>query len=400
MSAIANSLQHNRGRNVRVAVSGLALNSPLNGTGRYARRVIEVLARFEDLQLLVVTDGRQEAWHVPPEECAAPRFVQAPKPIIPVGHYGNKLYWEQLGLPMAAWRLGVDVLFSPHFSLPLFSPAPSVVSIHDLIPLTEPGYAESVGVKAYFSLVSAAARRAKAILTLSQYSKSEIERLLHIQPDRIHVVAPGAEAAFSSLPDPEARSRIQRRLHLPEPYLLYVGGAHRRKNIGILLQAMAALRSIPGLPTLVIAASSAGAGSGIVPDWRAQAAALGMNDRIHFVERIEEEDLPQVYRDAVAFCFPSRAEGFGLTPLEAMACGAPVLSANTTSLPEAIGDAGLLLPPDDVAAWAQAMTRISTDEALRKRLSAAGKARAAIFTWDKTGSEIHNVLTKVAPCGS
>ena len=195
-----------------------------------------------------------------------------------------------------------------------------------------------------------------------------------------------------------------RRLGLPERYLLYVGGSDLRKNIGVLLRAMRILReehAAGTVPTLVIAANAADAGSTPWhPDWRAQARELGLGAEVRFVDRIAEEDLPAVYRGAEAFLFPSRAEGFGLTPLEALACGAPVLCSDASSLPEVVGEAGLLLPPDDADALgggdpADLHGRASCGE----RLHEAGPRRAAPFTWERTGAGVLEVIRGVAGRG-
>lgn len=378
---------------VRVAVSGLFLDYPHTGTGRIARVVSEALAHAPGFDTVVIGDR-------PPAAYGGLRVVRAPEPRLPWGSYGHKLYWEQVGLRLALLRLGADVLYSPHFSAPLFAPCPTVISVHDLIPLTEPEYAGTRAARAYFRLVGAAARQAAAVLTLSEHARGEIHRLLGIAPDRVHVVHPGVEVTFTHRGDPAAEARARARLGLPERYLLYVGGADARKNIGVLIRALSALGDDPAVPPLLIAAGLPKPGQeALFPDWRAMAAGLPPG-RVRFVERIEEEDLAAVYRAALAFCFPSRAEGFGLTPLEAMACGCPVLCASATSLPEAAGDAALLLPPHDPDAWAQALRAVCTEAPLRERLRRAGIARAAEFRWDATAARVVAIIREVAACAS
>ena len=390
---------------LRIAVSGLSLQFPQTGTGRYAWRVLERLAATDTFEPLVIADRakRELAGY---GSVGSMRIVKAPAAPIRLGSYGRKLYWEQVGLRLAAARLGVDALYSPHFSLPLYPDLPSVISIHDLIPLTEPGYAGNLPTRLYFRLVSRAARHATAINTLSVYARGEIERLLGIPRSRIHVIPPGVEAQFNPIADDEALRRARTRLDLPERYLLYVGGADVRKNIGVLLAAISRLRDAgsaeaAGLPPLVIAAPIPMPGpSEHRPDWRAAAHGMGLGGAVRFVERIAEEDLPAVYRGAEAFLFPSRAEGFGLPPLEAMACGTPVVCSNRTSLPEAVGEAGILLPPDDVSAWAEAILRLSSDATLKGKLGAAGLRQAARFSWDVTAQRVAEVLEESVVCAS
>jgi glycosyltransferase involved in cell wall biosynthesis len=136
------------------------------------------------------------------------------------------------------------------------------------------------------------------------------------------------------------------------------------------------------------------------PDWRAKANELGIRRRVHFIERIAEEDLAAVYRGAECFVFPSYAEGFGLTPLEAMACGTPVISSNATSLPEAVGGAGILVEPDDVQGWSAAMLRLVGTSDLRASLKRAGLERAGSFKWPDTGKRVACIIREAARCAS
>ena len=395
-----------RGAALCLGISGFSLNAPQTGTGRYTLRVVEHLARAADLDPALIVDG-------PPAQLVADlgipagmRVVRAPDEGVRLGRYGHKLYWEQFGLRLAVRRLGIEVLYSPHFSLPLFPGRPTVLSIHDVIPLVDPAYTRAPSQRLYFDLVSRVARQATAINTLSEHARGEIERLLRIPRTRINVIPPGVEAGFSARPDPAALARARARLDLPERYLLYVGGADARKNIGILPRAISKLRAAgrlqrDGVPPLVIAAPvPRPAPSAHHPDWRGLAAGLDLGGAVRFVERIAEEDLAAVYRGALAFLFPSRSEGFGLTPLESMACGTPVLSSDATSLPEAVGSAGILLSPDDEAAWAAAIAGVCGDEGLRREMREAGLARAARFRWENTGERVLAVIREAARCGS
>ena len=380
-------------RPLRVAVSGYSLQFPHTGTARYAREVIAALAARTDVRTTLVLDASTEK---PASGGDRLRAVRSPRFPVPLGGYGDKLFWEQVGFRMAAWRVGADVWYSPHFSMPIFPGRPTVISVHDMIPYSDPVYAGSPATRAYFALVGRAARQATAVITLSLHAKGEIERLLDVPGGRVQVVNPGVDGAFSPTPDPVARSRIEGRYRLPDRYLLYLGGADARKNIGILLRAIALLPDDAEIPTLVIVAGEPKAGqSDLFPDWRAQARCLGLEGRVHFIARVAEEDLAAVYRGAQVFCFPSRAEGFGLTPLEAMACGAPTICSNATSLPEAVGDAGLLVGPDDTEGWAKAIARLAGDSGLRADLSRRGSARALSFRWADTGSRVVEIIASV-----
>jgi glycosyltransferase involved in cell wall biosynthesis len=380
-------------RPLRVAVAGLSLRHPSTGTGRYAREVLAALTERPDLRSTVVLPSDVEAGTV---RKGTLRAVQAARLPFPIGNYGEKLYWEQIGFRWSALRTRADVWYSPHFAMPLWPGRPTVLSVHDMIPYTLPAYAANRAARAYLLLTAQAAKQATALVTLSQHAKGEIQRLLDIPEERIHVVPPGVDQAFSVEIDPAAQLRARLRYGLSARYLLYVGGADARKNIGVLLQAIATIPQFSGVPELVVAAGEPKPGQeSLFPDWRAQARSLGLGGRVRFVTRIAEEDLAQVYRGADTFCSPSRAEGFGLPILEAMACGTAVVSSNATSLPEAVGDAGLLVGPDDVAGWAEAIRCVSEDADLRVDLERRGVERAATFRWAETTERVVEIIRAV-----
>ncbi|MBC8264411.1 MAG: glycosyltransferase family 4 protein [Anaerolineales bacterium] len=309
-----------------------------------------------------------------------------------------KLWFEQVSFPRACRRLDIDLAHVPYFASPLFPTAPTVVTVHDLIPLILPAYRGSLLVRLYTRLVAAAARKAEAIITVSQASERDIVRRLHIPPERIHVTYEAAGEAFRPVEDEAQLIAIRRKYALPERYLLYLGGFDRRKNLPGLLRAFALLVSRSRQARLVVAGKLPGLDSPMSPDPRRLVRELAVEESVVFTGWVSEEDKPSLLSGATAFVFPSLYEGFGLPPLEAMACGAPVVASNCSSLPEVVGQGGILVGPTDVEALAEAMEAILVDDALRAKLRSRALAQAAKFSWKQTALETLAVYRKVVGC--
>lgn len=286
-----------------------------------------------------------------------------------------RLSWEMLRRPP-------DVLFVPAHVLPLWRPRRTVVTIHDLGYLHFP---EAHPPRRRLELhLSTAwnARVATRVIAVSQATKDDLVRHYRVVPDKIAVVHHGVEERFRPTPDPAAPARYG----LPSRYLLYLGTLQPRKNLERLVQAYGRL---PGdAPPLVLA----GAKGWYFERIAAAIAALGLENRVLLPGYVADADVPALLTGATALVYPSLYEGFGLPALEALACGTPVLAANTSSLPEVVGAAGLLVDPLDVGAIAAAMQRLLADEALRAALSQQGRERAKGFSWDRCARETLAVL--------
>jgi len=270
-----------------------------------------------------------------------------------------------------------------------------VVTVHDLIPLLLPAYRGSLLVRLYTRLVAAAARKAEAIITVSQASARDIVRYLHVPPERVHVTYEAAGEAFQPVEDETLLAAIRQKYALPERYFLYLGGFDQRKNLSVLLRAFALLVNRQPLARLVIAGKLPGRDSSMFPDPRRLAMESEVEESVTFTGWVAEEDKPALLSGATAFVFPSLYEGFGLPPLEAMACGAPVIASNRSSLPEVVGEGGILVEPTDVEALAEAMEMLLVDDALRAELRQRALAQAAKFSWKQTALETLAVYRKV-----
>ncbi len=292
---------------------------------------------------------------------------------------GRAQAWEQLTLPAQAARIRAGLVFSPANLAPLAWPR-NVLVMHDAAVLREPaGYSRAYRTwHRHFGLQ--AARRALAVITVSEFSRRELIAAGGLDPDRLVVIGGGVGEHFTpGAPSPDRAAR----LGLVRPYVLTVATADIRKNLAALAPAAAALQSA-GLE-LVWAGDTR-------PYFR-QAEPVG---GVRSVGYVDDEDLLSLYRGATAFVLPSRYEGFGLTCLEAMACGVPVVAADRGALPETCGDAALLVDPDRPDALADAIVRAVADQGLRDRLRLAGLRRAKRYDWDGVAAQTHSLLLGVA----
>lgn len=316
----------------------------------------------------------------------------------PAGIRSNKaikLWWEQLGLMRAARIANVDAVHISHFAAPIRSDRPVIVTIHDVIPYVHPAYRSSGSMRLYLRLISRATRNAAAILTDSECSRRDIERYLGIDRQRITVIPLAVEDHYRPVHDDEADAELRERLGLPGPVVFNVGGLDVRKNVESLVRAFAA--AYPDLDPdtrLVIAGSAHTGNQRLYPPLEPVIQELGISDSVVLPGRISEADKLRLYNLADLYVFTSLYEGFGLSPLEAMACGTPVICSNRSSLPEVVGEGGILLDPTP-AKIAGAMSTVMNDPYLRRRLSAQGLEQASTFSWERTAAMTRDVYRQV-----
>jgi glycosyltransferase involved in cell wall biosynthesis len=305
----------------------------------------------------------------------------------------RKVWWEQMLFPRLAQQSGAPVWHVPYFAPPLMHARPVVTTIHDLIQLIVPEYATSPLVRLYNRLVALGGKRSEQILADSEASKRDIVRLLGIPPERVHVVYLAPDESVKRAVAVEEIAEVRAKFGLGERYILYFGGLLKHKNVEALLRAFAALNR--GGWQLAVSGNARDT-SPFVPDLPRLAADLGIDGRVRFIGFASDEEKPTLLRGAACFVFPSRYEGFGLPPLEALACGTPVICSNRSSLPELMGDAALLVDPEADGALTDALRRVLSDEALRHDLAARGPAQAAKFTWEKCAQETYEAYAACA----
>jgi glycosyltransferase involved in cell wall biosynthesis len=275
--------------------------------------------------------------------------------------------------------------------LPMLTEARSVFTLHDTAYLHYPEYYLPRNRIFLRIMVPRFLRRAERVIVVSEHTRGDAIRFYDLDPERIDVIPEGVDTRFTQDVDPRTMPAVRKKYGLPERFILHVGTIQPRKNLTTLVEAFGAVRRRHPDVGLVIA----GAKGWLFEEFFDHLRRSGLEAYVTLTGQVPDQDLPGLYRAAEIFAYPSVYEGFGLPPLEAMACGVPVACSNAASLPEVVGDAGLLLPPRDVGAWVSALDRLLGDPQLRADLSAKGLARARRFSWDTAAERTLEVYRSV-----
>lgn len=311
---------------------------------------------------------------------------------LPTGHAPGRILWEQAVAPFMVPRAHLDVLLCPVNVVPLAVAVPTVVTVHDLAFLAHPEAFIPAKRRYLAAMTRLSTHRARRVIAVSAHTAADLTQYFGVPPAKITVIPNAADPAFRPATNPADIAAFRQNTGLPERFVLAVGTLEPRKNLRRLVDAFA--RIAPQAPevSLVIVGGTGWRTSDLAP----HIASLGLGERIRFAGYVENSDLPRWYQAATVFCYPSLYEGFGLPPLEAMACGTAIVTSNTSSLPEVVGGAALTVDPTDTAAIAAALLRLLTDDALRATLAAAGLAQATQFRWARTAAETRAVLADAA----
>lgn len=364
------------------------------GIGRYTRQLVTAATALDsqnEYVLIVAGAGIPDAASRvgPVARRANVRVV-----ILPVSDRILNGLWHRLRLPLWVELAGgaMNVFHSPDFTLPPVRRAQTILTVHDLSFIRVPECAHPKLRSYLMRAVPASVRRADIVLADSECTRADVIELLNVNPDRVEVVYPGVEQRFRHERDVRVLRAVRMRYALPERFVLGLGTLQPRKNLERLIEAYGRLHGEVGSQIKLVIAGGAG--------WMYQSIfrrveELGLQDAVCFPGYVADPDLPALYTMAELFAFPSLYEGFGLPPLEAMACGTPVVTSNVSSLPEVVGDAALMVDPLDVAALADAMRRALSGRPLREEMVQRGTAQARRFTWRRAADKLLDVYQRV-----
>ncbi len=347
--------------------------TPPSGAGR----------RSPEFVLFAQQSGRELVGELPSERIS---WV-----VVPDLHPAKRLVWEQIQLPFLVRSAGVDLLHSLHYTRPLILPCASVVTFHDMTFFLFPEL-HTRAKRTYFpQAIRLSARRADALIAVSESTRRDALRILDIPPERITTVPNGINADFHPIEDSSVLDECRKRYHLPDEFILFVGLIEPRKNLPLLLRAYGNLIRQDDAPHLVLV----GRVGWMVEQIYQLIAELNLEEKVHFTGYIPHQDLPIIYNLAKVFVYPSNYEGFGFPPLEAMACGTPVITTAVSAMLDYIGAAGLLVQPQNEQALTEAMRTLLKDSSLQEQFSQKGRQRAAEFTWQRTAIETLHIYERV-----
>jgi len=362
------------------------------GIGRYTRELARaVVAQGDDLQYRLFSARPPDKLPVPDPVPSAPHVRYCPAPLSDRWLYR---LWYRLRLPLPVqWVTGrLDLFHSPDFVLPpVRGDVPTLLTVHDLSFVHYPQTFTPPLVNYLNRIVPWSVSRASHILADSHATRDDLQAVWDVPPEKITVLYSGVGRNFRPVTAGSALAAVRRRYALGDaPYLLSVSTLQPRKNYRMLIRAF---RSVAARhPHRLVIAGGKG---WLYEDVLAEVHRQGLEERVHFAGFVDDADLPALYSGADLFVFPSLYEGFGLTLLEAMACGVPVLTSTASSLPEVAGEAAVQLSPHDEEVWATAMNSLLSDEQRREELVASGFARVEQFTWERAARQLRGLYREL-----
>jgi glycosyltransferase involved in cell wall biosynthesis len=376
---------------MRIAVTGHLLKGRNTGVEHYITNIMRnVPAQDAENEYLYYVNRA-----VPDDIAGGGRVAIKRNDITDLGR-PVRFMWEQVRLPALLARDNVDLLHAPGYTMPVMTRIPTVVTIHDTIAMRYPAYCSWSTYLHYRVMLPWTAARARRIITTTEYTKRDIIDTLGVSPGKIDVVPLAVHHAFRPIEDRSIVRGVVDGYGLPADIILFVGNLEPKKNVEMLIEAFGALVNERAIPHgLVLAGRRAWLYKRLLRKVR----SLGLGDRVYFPGEVPIGDLVSLYNAADVFVFPSLYEGFGIPPLEAMACGVPVVTADSSALPEVVGDAAVTVDPKRPRELIDALRRVLTDDSLRAGMRKRGLERAKRYTWERTARGTVAVYRRAAAGG-
>lgn len=368
-----------------IAVDATSIPQPMAGAGVYIYNLIKQLALEGNATDYVFFASSKTVNALRHEKCRAKLIP------VDINKASMRLVWEQVVLPRLLQENNVDLLHSPHYTMPLAAHTKRVVTYHDLTFFILPQVHQPIKTAFFRIMMTLTKKNADHIITDSESTRQDAIRLLGIDPSKISSVLLAANSVFKPIENEVASSRLQKYGLNVNRYICYVGVIEPRKNVDLLIEAYARIADqFQDIPLVIVGKQG----------WQynrvfRKVNDLGLNDRVRFLGHICMDDLVAIYSGASVFVYPSQYEGFGLPVLEAMQCGAPVITTNVSSMPEVSGGAAILIDPDNIDALSTAMADVLKNATLASRLSNSGLERAKSFSWSKTARETIHIYESV-----
>jgi glycosyltransferase involved in cell wall biosynthesis len=368
---------------MRIAIDAHSVGTQLAGNVTYITNMIESLAEIDQTNEYTLYVTRPEAYEM--YSGRWPNF-KVRKIILHENRLARILFSFNVQL-----RTNPADIFFVQFTAPPFTPCKIVSSIHDLSFEHLPDTFKWVSRTQMRTTIRWTARHSEHIVTCSEYSRQDIIRTYEIKPEKVTFIPLAAPASFKRVTDTLELERIRRKYELPADFILGVGSVQPRKNLVRLIAAYSSVAQKRDVPPLILVGKKAW----LFEETVRAAAEYAVEDKVRFTGFVPDEDLPALYTLSTFFVYPSFFEGFGIPPLEAMQCGSPVIAGDRTSLPEVVGDAGMLVDPFDVASIVDALERLISDAQLREELRIKGFERAKLFSWKRSANETLGIFEKV-----
>ena len=380
-------MENNWGVNMKVGILTDSMDKKKAGLGVYTKNLVENISKIKKDIYLIHYDTNAD-------ESVKKIYKERKEIVIPLPKIHPKMTsWLYVKLPLSLRELELDILHEPGIVRPsiLYSSGfKKIITIHDLVPLIFPNTTSLFDI-VNLKVVQMLKRNIDAVIVPSENTKRDVIRFFRIPNDKIKVIPHGRDKRFRPIRDQEELEIVRLKYKLPDKFVLFVGTLEPRKNIKNLIKAYYKLKKKGIRHKLVIVGKRGWKYKQIFDVWK----SLDLRGDVMFVDYVEDEYLPFIYNLADLFVYPSLYEGFGLPPLEAMACGCPVVVSNTSSLPEVVGDAGIKVDPCNINEIADAIYEILINDDLKHELVKRGLKRAKLFSWEKAAKETLKVYEGV-----